>query len=287
MYNILNLNRMTTVNPVILNNRLKWDGTHLGSYWKALTGKWTVEGIQYGRITLPSGWSEKSGNSGNFTELPSGVIYCIIVKAKDSFPCIVEDIKAIFGLPRSGLHRINVDYQEYFIYYVPLSTSGELVWETPLNRLDGKHLLRKDPAFRKEVQKIIVFSDILALGRTGEPAIRIRSGSNGTYIPISMNENSTLIPKAVEYDYSIISKTLFLKWFGEETSTSDVVKDIVYAGSMTQETMDQRTDINNLAVTVSEIRNKVDTVIKRYDSNYIWYSNFIIDRMSRYLLMGQ
>ena len=278
---------MTTVNPVILNNRLKWDGTHLGSYWKALTGKWTVEGIQYGRITLPSGWSEKSGNSGNFTELPSGVIYCIIVKAKDSFPCIVEDIKAIFGLPRSGLHRINVDYQEYFIYYVPLSTSGELVWETPLNRLDGKHLLRKDPAFRKEVQKIIVFSDILALGRTGEPAIRIRSGSNGTYIPISMNENSTLIPKAVEYDYSIISKTLFLKWFGEETSTSDVVKDIVYAGSMTQETMDQRTDINNLAVTVSEIRNKVDTVIKRYDSNYIWYSNFIIDRMSRYLLMGQ
>lgn len=285
---------MTTVNPVILNNRLKWDGTHLGSYWKALTGKWTVEGIQYGRITLPSGWSRNStvNSTVNSTELPSGVIYCIIAKAKDLFPCIVEDIKTIFGLPRSGLHRINIDYQEYFIYYVPLSMSGELVWETPLNRLDGKHLLRKDPAFRKEVQKIIVFSDILALGRTGEPAIRIRSGSNGVYIPISMNESNTLISKAVEYDYSIISKTLFLKWFGEETSTSDVVKDIVYAGSMaqgsmTQGSMTQGNDINNLTVTVSEIRNKVDTVIKRYDSNYIWYSNFIIDRMSRYLLMGQ
>jgi len=265
---------MITVKPTILNNRLQWDGSHLGSYWKAITHKWTLEGIHYYGITLPIGWS---------TEFPSGIIYCIAMKARDLFPCIVEDIKVIFGLPRCGIHRINIDHQEYIIYYVPISTSEAVIWETPLNRLDTKHGLRRNPEFRREVQKIIVFCDILALGRTGEPAIRIRLGSNGAYIPISMNETNTTITRAVDYDYSIVTKTLFSKWFGEETYMSDIVKEMVHY-HVTPNTI-KGIDPNNLGTISADIRNKVESVIKRYDANYIWYSNFIVDRMSRYLLV--
>lgn len=276
MISVINL--MFTVRPVILNNLLKWDGSHLGSYWRAITNKWKLEGIQYYEISLPVGWS---------TEYSSGVIYCIAMRMRDLFPCIVEEIKTIFGLPRCGLHRINIDYQEYIIYYVPISTSGDVIWETPLNRLDSKHQLRRNPSFRKEVQKVIAFCDILALNKTGEPAIRIRLGSNGSYVPISINEATTTLSKASDYDYSIITKTLFSKWVGEETSLSNVVKDMVHYHSTNDQTEIppiRGAEPNNLSVISSEIRAKVEAAIKRYDVNYIWYSNFIINRMSRYLL---
>lgn len=258
---------MITVRPIILNNKLKWDGSHLGSYIGVITHKWVLEGIRYYGITLPVEWSDT---------VPSGIIYCIAIRSKNLFPCIVEDIKEVFGIPRCGIHRINVDMQEYVIYYVPISTSGKPVWETPLNRLDSKHILRKDQTFKRKVQKIIAFCDILSLYGTGEPSIRIRPGVNNTYYPISMNENITTIAKASDYDYSIVSKTLFLKWFGEETCIGDVVIELVnYQKDSTERT---------LAVICSEIRNRVDEIIKKYDPTYMWYSNFIVDRMSRYLL---
>lgn len=263
--------------PLILNNRLKWDGSHLGSYIRVITHRWSLEGIHYYGITLPVGWSQ---------ELPSGVIYCTATCTKDLFPCIVEGIKDVFGLPRRGVHRITIDYRQYLIYYVPISIKGEVIWETPLSRLKMNHSLRKDPFFRKEVQKVIAFCDILALCRTGEPSIRIRPGSNGAFIPVSINESATSIIKDNDYDYSVLTKTLFSKWFGEETAISDIVKQMVYSRFTTHRGIPavRGTDGEDLAIISAEIRGKVESVIKQYDACYIWYSNFIVDRMSRYLL---
>lgn len=289
-----------TASALILNNRLPWDGSHLGAHPETIiTHQWSLEGIIYYGVSLANGWS---------TEHPSGTIFCTATCTKDVFPCIVEDIKPIFGLPRRGVHRITINNKEYVLYYVPISVKGEVVWETPLNRLDSKHALRKDPNFRKAVQKAIAFCDILALCNTGEPSIRIRPGVETQFVPISVNENNTTIisgGNSANYDYSILSKTLFTKWFGEETSISDIVKEMV--DYQTHKALDdnpekklalkvptvetkkngmmegpQRT---NLAIISSEIRSRVDEVIKRYDINYIWYSCFIIDRMSRHLLI--
>lgn len=259
---------MVIVKPRILNNLLKWDGSHLGYYVGSITQRWSLDGIRYLGITLPLGWDQ---------EIPSGVIYCIAIRTKDLLPCIIEGIKEVFGLQRCGIHIINLDGYQYVIYYVPITTSGTVIWETPINRLDSKHQLRKDPVFRKEVQKHIVFCDILSLGRTGETQIRIRPGNNGIFVPISMNETMTTIVKASDYDYSIINKTLFTKWFGEETCISSIVKEMV--------NYNKRGATDNLAIVSADLRMKIDEVIKRYDSNYVWYSNFIIDRMSRYLLV--
>lgn len=270
---------------IILNNQLKWDGSHLGKYIGAITNVWSAEGIQYYEIKLPEGWS---------TKLTGGNIYCNANCVKDLFSCIVEDIKNIFGIPRRGIHRITLDNKEYVIYYVPISIKGEIIWETPLNRLDPKHPLRHNINFRKEVQKIIAFCDILALCNTGEPAIRIRPSTEGNYIPISINENSTSISKESTYDYSILTKTLFSKWFGEETSISDIVKEILQCKSKKLIISNQNNipiingtekESNNLAIISADIRNEIDKIIKMYDNNYIWYTHFIIDRMSRHLLI--
>ena len=270
------------VEPIIINNMLKWDGSHLGSYRGVLTHIWMMDGIKYHGITLP--------------DYNNGIIYCTAVCTKDVFPCIVEDIKDIFGLTRRGIHRITIDNKEYILYYVPISSKGQVFWETPLNRLDSKHILRRNLEFKKEVRKIIAFCDILALSSTGEPSIRIRHGSEGKYIPISVNESATTIVKfstGSDYDYSILSKTLFSKWFGEEISINHVVKDIItsctlaWASPTSNVPMIINPDINanNLVIISSEIRNRIDEIIRKYDSSYIWYSYFIIDRMSRHLLI--
>jgi len=266
--------------PIILNNRLSWNGSHLGSYMGIITHKWSLEGNCYYGITLPQGWSPEDN-------IPGGIIYCMASYTKNLFPCIVEDIKTIFGIPRRGFHRINIDNKEYILYYVPISIKGEVIWETPLNRLDSKHPLRKNPLFRKEIQKIIAFCDILALTNTGEKSIRIRPGINGNYIPINVNESTTTIYKTDTYDYSILTKTLFSKWFGEETSIDDIVKEMVTHSSENKIPTIRGVELltNNLTLISSEIRNKVNEIIKKYDINYIWYSCFIIDRMSRHLLV--
>ncbi|CAH6420565.1 Hypothetical protein HVR_LOCUS1224 [uncultured virus] len=305
----------------ILNNRLSWDGSHLGSAEEVvIRQQWSIEGTTYQEIFFPPGWVSPDGSC----SVPNGgIIYCMTTCPRDLFPCIVEDLKSVFGLPRRGIHRIDINNKDYILYYVPISEKGAVVWETPLNRLDTKHYLRSNPKFRKSVQKTIAFCDILALCSTGETQIRIRPGTGTEFIPISFNENSTAISKCAEYDYSILTKTLFSKWFGEDTPISDIVKEMVHYNQNLDDVEDLPVDraqidlpddeteqssvqaitqtglifnkiptvkgigvaIDNLAVLTADIRNKVDTVVRRYDSSYIWYSSFIVERMSRHLLI--
>jgi len=257
----------------ILNNQLRWDGGYLGSFLDCITNKWLSEGINYYELTLPYGWSQEYG---------AGVIYCTMICNKGTFPCIVEDIKPLFGIRRRGVHRITINNKEHIIYFVPISLTGDIIWETPLIRLDGKHQLRKNSLFRHEVQKIIAFCDILALCNTNESCIRIRQGSGDIFVPVAVNDNTTSISKNEAYDYSILTKTIFNKWFGEETSIDDIVKELAgYQSTIIPSFGKQST---NLVTITTTIRNKIDHIIKKYDTNYIWYSYFIIDRLSRHLL---
>lgn len=240
--------------PTILNHTLPWDGTHLGVYALPIVDIATSGVTYYRGITLPS-----------------GVIYCTTVRTKDLFACIVEDIKPLFGLPRRGIHRITLNGFEYILYYVPISLKNEIIWETPLNQLHSRHELRKDPKFRLQVQRMIAFCDIMALCGTTESHIGIRPAANDEYVLINTNETNTQIKKDAKYDYSIITKTLFTKWFGEDTNIHDVVK------GMLRHT-------GNVNMIASELRSEIQNIIKKYDNNLIWYAAFIVDRTSRHLL---
>lgn len=254
----------------IINDKLSWDGSHIGTYYKIITNKWTVGGVLYYKICF----SDKD-------EIGPGMILCSASCTKDPFPCIVEDIKTVFGLTRRGVHRISIDNKEYILYYSQITIAGLVVWETPLSKLNTKHELRTDYEFRKNVQKIIAFCDILALTNTKESSIKIRSGVNDTHVPICFNETTTSLLKDGSDNYSILTKTLFAKWFGEEVSLCDVLKELIEAkfGPISI----QRT--SRLCAISSDIRNQIDAIIKNYDTKYIWYSYFIVDRLSRHLLL--
>lgn len=243
----------------IINDVLPWDGAHLGDYLGTrIIQEWKLDGKTYKKILLDE----------------NSVIYCmsiILGKKEDLFQCIVEDIKKIFNIKQRGIHRIKIDEQEYILYYVPINENGELIWETPLNKIDNKHVLRNDQLFKYDVQKIIAFCDILALSNTEEKEIIIRPGENNQYIPINTNTKKIELKQTGN---GIVPGSLFLKWFGEHTDISNIVKEMVnYNG-----------DVNKLALLSTEVRDKIDKIIKKYDNGYAWYSNFIIDRLLRYLL---
>ena len=252
----------------ILNNKLPWDGSHLGSYSFAITSVWEHEGVRYNSVVLPDGWSEK---------ISGGVIHCTTCRTNDTLSCIIEEIKPLFGISKRGIHRITISNREYLLYYVPISLKGELIWETPLNRLDAKHHLRTNPLFRMKVQDIIAFCDIMALTGTTESHICIRSSLENSFALINTNEKSNTIPKAEFYDYSIIPKTLFNKWFGEETQISDVVRSMIRC--------QHKQGTYEMNALISRLRAEIEDIIKKYDNSYIWYAAIIIDRTSRHLLV--
>lgn len=257
----------------ILNNVLPWDSSCLGIFPATVIAvTWMAEGAKYYGITLPPEWSPIH---------PSGTVFCMMTRTKDVLPCIIEDIKPLFGIVKRGLHRITIGSYQYLMYYVPVTNRNELVWETPLNRLKDSNELRKQPEFRKKVQQLIAFCDVLSLKTTGEPAIRIRNTSGGTYNLINVNMTKTSIPDQAVYDFSVITKTLHNKWFGEVTLVSDVVKEMVHyrAGRKGRITVQ-----DNLSQITAELRSKIDIIIETYDPRYIWYTSFIVDRLSRHLL---
>jgi hypothetical protein len=260
----------------ILNDYLPWDGSHLGSYADVILEQWSWEGITYYIIVLPKGWNiSDEPTFGQSRELSEGVIYCTAIRTKSVFPCIVEELKPLFGLARRGIHRIIIDKREYMLCYVPITVDGKLVWDIPLSRLDLQHSLRVDQLFRFEVQKIIAFCDLLALTNTNESHILVRPGTDKTYVPVNSNENNTSIIRQPQNDFSIISKVLFIRWFGEDTSIHNVVKNMV--GYSVHD---------NLTVALSKLRDQLHQTITKYDRKLSWYTQFIFDRVSKHLLIN-
>jgi hypothetical protein len=239
---------------VIINNDLPWDGSFIGKFpISSIIYKWKLERTVYYKILMSTTAEFKN------------VLYCIPYKTKSKLPCIIDNIKHIFNIPKRGLHQIILGKSTYIIFFVPITKDGELVWETPLNRLKNDHFLRKDEKFSKKIRYMITFCDILSLSNTEENILRIRDKQT----IINFNYNISLQKEKV-YDFTVISNRLYNKWFGDEFSIKDTVKEIF--------------NYEDLDMICFDLREKIDEIIKKYDSNYIWYSYFIVDRVSRYLL---
>ena len=265
------------MNKSILNDYLPWNGSHLGCYTDIILKQWTREGSNYCVIILPKGWY--ASLTDKQLSLGEGILYCTYVCTKNVFPCIVEELKPLFGLAKRGIHRITIDNREYILYYVPITVSGELIWETPLSRLDLRHPVRNDPLFRFEIQKIIAFCDLLSLSNTNESHILIRPGistieASTTYVPINSNENATTIVRAPQNNFSIISKVLFTRWFGEETPLDTIIKNMVSYSSK-----------DNLTVITTRLRDQLTNIVTKYDRTMLWYVHFVLGRISKQLLI--
>lgn len=256
-----------SIQPIIINNRLPWDGSHLGTYYGGIANTWVVKQVRYFNIILPHGWCET---------ISGGMISCVgkyITKANvssDTFQCIVDEIKTIFGLARRGMHRIIMDNQHIILYYAPIAEDRQIIWETPLSMLDPKYITMYRPIFKYELQKLLAFCEVMGLSGTRFANIRVRRDTHNEFTPYNTNE-------IVKFDMhnitSVISAPIQREWFGDDISISDIVKEMLgfYKYS-------------DLTILMFDIRNKLNKIIQKYDTSHSTYACFVIDRLYRYLL---
>lgn len=244
-----------------LNDVISWNGTSLGEFPNnVILEIWKAKNIDYWKIIY------------YHNGIP-GFIVCNYKRTNSKFALIVENIKPIFKIQRQGLYHINIGGKNYIIYYVPITLNDQIILETPLLHIGAKDLLRIDIKIITEVRRIIAFSEILSLCNANEGSIVMRlSGEN--LIPISDNTNSTALKRINAVDQIVISKTLYNKWYNENITFRDVLAEV--------------TDIYELGteksnIIFASIRKQIDDIIKMYDIGYIWYTSFIMDKLTEHL----
>jgi hypothetical protein len=238
----------------------------LGSFDESVIFQhWTTDKIKYSGLRIES----------------KGIIYGVLIPTENQLPCIIDAIKPLFGITKRGMHQLQIGSRRYIIHYIPVGPDRTVVWETPVSALDSKHPLRRDPDFRQKLQSLIAFCDILGLSQTGEYSFWIRpnSGVVGSYVPINVNHKIPSLMKAEIYDYSILTKVLIDRWIGEDLPIADIVKSMVNFNQGAGPS-----DARDLVTVSTILRDQISAVIRHFDPNYIWYTNFIMDRLTRYLL---
>ncbi len=252
----------------ILNGSLPWDGSDLGCYdISCIVNAWSIGKSKYYMI---------------YNHQLRGFIYCNIMRSKDAFPCIVEDIKKYFNLSYRTTHMLTIQSGtrmiKCIIYNISFNEDHAIRWETPLNMLDKQHYLRSNKEFILKVQQILIFNEMLSLNALSEFYINIHV-ENGKYIPAHYGTSSTSLTKTTgEYHTSGINRCIFNRWFANETPEKDVLVNLL------QPLIPVNINQDNLPMIISIIRDHIEHIISKHDKYYIWYTQFIIDRISSIIL---
>ena len=231
---------------------LKWDGTYLGSYDKnIIKNKWVDNGNKYYEFVFDS-----------------ETILCVGNIIKDMIPCIVEDAKKIFGIYNRKFHTINIVNKKYIIYKIEPDAV-----DTSIKNMDDNDRILND--IKLKIQKVILFSDIMYLETINKSTIIIRKIGN-MYMPT--NTNTKKMEIVTDHDGTTMTPSIFKRWFDEKQSMGKMVKQMI---GYDKEKCD---DEYRTCTVIGNLRNKIENVIKKHDSQYIWYSDIIIGRVNWYIL---
>lgn len=176
------------------------------------------------------------------------------------FPTLIEKIKNVFQLPGRGHHYIKIGNKEKILYQVQRN-ANEIVYEVPLSLLPNTHKLHDDLQFRNLVQETIVVMDVLCLSTCNQSSIRVRRGNDGICYPVAYNESKEKISEGHDTFTSVISKSVFSKWFDED-------RDENY----------YKTGLRLKEKISGNLLEKLNEIIREYAPNYLWYSSIINSR---------
>jgi len=195
-------------------------------------------------------------------------IYGQYKKLDDSLAIIIDEIAPLFHIEKRGTHRITIGTIKYILYKVEL-LDNIIISETSLSSTLNTDPLRKDPDVLREIRKQIVFQDLISINRIGESHIILRLNpmdSDGTfkYIVLGSYTDKKDLNDKVSLTWSNISASLRQKYFNEQNSIDVVLKSMINKDEL------------------FELNYEIEQVIKRINREYLWFANFIINRIRRY-----
>ena len=236
----------------IIQNEIpfKWDGSYLGRIDSSnILEQVSIAGIKYWRI-----------------EILGHRKVCIVRSITNNTPCLCDELKEYFSLPKLGTHSITFRSKKYLLTEARLDSGGRIIEEITIDKVDPN----KNQEFVRRVQEIFVFREILGLIMSRDRSVVVR-WSDKSYIPpypVSFYE-SDMRP----YDNRVvISSVIENKWF-DDVSIEDIIKDMLKI-----ETND------DVIERIAYLRGNIEKTIERIDRDMIWMVQPIIEKLTRRLL---
>ncbi len=236
-------------------NPFKWDGTSIGVITEdQILNKYVLGSLEY--------WDIRKD------------IYqtiCIVRKCKDFTPCIIDELKPLFGLIKLGTH-----YCKYESNYIILIRS----------RMDihGKNIAKEiflsdyttklDENLINRIKNIYIFRDILCLGKSNDSSIILRRNMTDNDIyPISFIDTPIKLAKLIDIKLStVIPEVTFKKWLKDDSPSKILCK------------MFKINNMNKVVIKLYNAKSGINKLLMRIsDSQHINLSDIIISRISNKL----
>lgn len=250
----------------------KWDGSEVtdiiskSDIYEANYGKykyWVIanQDITQQNITQQNTTQQNATCQNAACHSPEGRSeICMIRTSKTNIPCLIDEIKTIFNLPKIGTHWCKQGGKVRILIKCPKTPEGYIKEEISLSEIKNPTNLLK-----LQVQETFAYRELLGVTCSYNSNINIREGKNGPY-PVSFYEPNMLVT-----DNKIIPFTVLEKWF-DETSIDQVVKRLC-----------QIDNINDLPTLLHTLRGKLDIIIDRVDKRNISFKFCIINRITERL----
>ena len=240
-----------------LNATLPWDGSVLQLTAPVIVNRWDFESAKYLEV-----------------HAVEGKLAAQFSRYQDALPLILDSIKPFFGVTPTGYHILKLSKGAYLLYrtQVTVEKNGTVVEsETQLSRVERSHSIRQDPQFIRQLRRLLFYREAMAVTTRGEATVRLRV-QDGKLIPISSNELTVSSEKDRCYDACILSDTLHRKWFNEHHRLRDEANQLI--GNQ---------DETGRLLWLQEFSTTFEEIIRRYDTKYLWYIQFVGRRLARYL----
>lgn len=187
--------------------------------------------------------------------------------ANTILPVIIDELKPVFGLHKLGTHWIPKKGKIIMLIRAVTDQNGNVEQDEVLEKFQNSNeqlrkALHDNQLFRKQMQEVYTFRDLLGISKNSDSSIRIRF-CNNQYLPIS-NYEPNMAPSKIK---SCLSEKTIQYWFAD-VSPVDCLKAITHIHN-----------VDDIAPCTHDIKEKISDVINRIDKSYIAHTNYIIERI--------
>jgi hypothetical protein len=131
----------------------QWDGTFLGKINKTNI----LQIIKFKKDTY---WKIKIGEM---------TFHCLAKQSKNTYPCIIDELKYLFKIPKLGTHYCKINSKIYILVRVLTGNIYDINVDVKLNELQYD-----DPLFMDKVRRIYAFRELLGITVSTDNSIRVR-----------------------------------------------------------------------------------------------------------------
>jgi hypothetical protein len=178
----------------------------------------------------------------------------LIRKTKCYTPCIVDELKVLFGLQKLGTHYVKNGATYTILIRARTDTSGkDVITEYTLNNVDIKSI---DDDIKSQIKQTYVFRDLLCLTKSTDSSLIIRKTPQQDFYVVSLIDSAIKLKKILDINKSTyLPEAVFKKWFKDNESPNKILYKMcrVY-------------NSRNLTVRIFQLKCEIEKITQRVSS---------------------